>query len=173
MADDLRIAGVRTMTESVEVLADKVRKRIRSAQSLVDGEAALDEILAYLAEVVEERDCYENWLNPDEPVCTKCGENHDHDESAMCEGGEVVTFGELPGFLLARLTEAKKNEAAAYKYEEWAVARLKEIEKERDRYRTALERISAETYREWAGEPGYLDWTRLVVEGALNPDDEL
>jgi hypothetical protein len=30
----------------------------------------------------------------DEPVCSSCGRNHDRDESAMCEGGEVVSFRE-------------------------------------------------------------------------------
>jgi hypothetical protein len=29
-----------------------------------------------------------------ETVCSACGENHDRDESAMCEDGEVVTFRE-------------------------------------------------------------------------------
>jgi hypothetical protein len=30
----------------------------------------------------------------DAPVCSVCGEDHDADESAMCEGGEVVSFRE-------------------------------------------------------------------------------
>jgi hypothetical protein len=29
-----------------------------------------------------------------EPVCSRCGDNHDRDESAMCDGAMVISFRE-------------------------------------------------------------------------------
>jgi hypothetical protein len=130
------------VSESAEALAEKVRGCLndRDGMTFNGARRALDTLLARLAEAEKERDRldveFDNGCAAvrDEPVCTKCGTNHDRDESAMCEGGEVVTFGELPAFLLARLAEAEKER------DKWK-ALYGEIGARLARYGDALERL--------------------------------
>jgi hypothetical protein len=109
----------------------------------------------------------------DAPVCSTCGMNHDRDESAMCETGEVVTFREWRDSASRRLEQL---EAARAEVEEWKVEAErgkwpKEAAQEFFRMRSAL----AAFFDEWDGNVGTYaptDDTLALMRAASSPAKE-
>jgi hypothetical protein len=76
LVDDSRGGTVELARDVLSVLAECERLRERGQAAYAEGyDQAHDDV----------------W---DAPVCSACGENHDADESAMCEHAEVVSFRE-------------------------------------------------------------------------------